>query len=219
METDSGTPRRVRDVMRTHIFIGASTGGTEAVKAVLQALPVNAPPVLIVQHIPQSFTGAFAKRLDAVCAIRVKEAEEGERIRAGTAYVAPGCSHLSLRRYLTGFACVLENREPVNRHRPSVDVLFHSAAKELGANAVGVLLTGMGKDGAEGLLAMRRAGAWTIAQDEASCVVYGMPREAVLIGAALEIVSLSEIAAHTLRQFGLLGSGMCGIKEIQEKSR
>lgn len=219
MTADSDAPRRGREVMRTHIFIGASTGGTEAVKAVLQALPVNAPPVLIVQHIPQSFTEAFAQRLDAVCAIRVKEAEDGERIRAGTAYVAPGHSHLSLRRYLTGFACVLKSGEPVNRHRPSVDVLFHSAAQELGPNAVGVLLTGMGKDGAAGLLAMRRAGAWTIAQDESSCIVYGMPREAVLLGAALEVVSLPEIAAHTLRQFGLFGSGVCGVKETNQKSR
>src|SRR5690606_37991495 len=123
----------------------------------------------------------------------------------GTAYIAPGHSHLSMRRFLTGFACVLKREEPVNRHRPSVDVLFRSAAVELGASAVGVLLTGMGKDGADGLLAMRRTGAWTITQDEASCVVYGMPREAALIGAASEVVPLQEIAAHVLRQFGPMG--------------
>lgn len=188
---------------RTHVCIGASTGGTEAVKAVLQLFPPDMPPVLIVQHMPELFTGTFARRLDSVCAIHVKEAVDGERVCRGTAYIAPGHSHLSVRRSGKELLCVLSPSEPVNRHRPSVDVLFRSAAQVLGAAAVGVLLTGMGKDGAEGLLRMRDAGAWTIAQDEASCVVYGMPREAALIGAVCEVQPLDEIAAHVTRHFGL----------------
>lgn len=182
------------------VCIGASTGGTEAVKAVLQALPANMPPVLIVQHMPEMFTGAFARRLDAMCALEVKEAEDGEALTRGVAYVAPGHSHLSIRRAGSGRQCVLSRGEPVNRHRPSVDVLFRSAAELLGPAVIGVLLTGMGKDGADGLLQMRRRGAWTIAQDQDSCVVYGMPREAVAIGAAAEILPLSEIAAHIVRK-------------------
>jgi two-component system, chemotaxis family, protein-glutamate methylesterase/glutaminase len=184
----------------TIVCIGASTGGTEAVKAVLQALPANMPPVLIVQHMPEMFTGAFARRLDAMCALEVKEAEDGEALKRGVAYVSPGHSHLSIRRSGNGWQCVLSRSDPVNRHRPSVDVLFRSAAELLGPAAVGVLLTGMGKDGADGLLQMRRRGAWTIAQDQDSCVVYGMPREAVAIGAAVEIVPLREIAAHIVRK-------------------
>lgn len=180
------------------IFIGASTGGTEAIKDVLRLFPDNVPPILMVQHMPETFTGSFARRLDSLAKIKVKEAEDGERIKAGTAYLAPGHSHLSLRRAAGGYVCQLSQSAPVNRHRPAVDVLFNSAASEIGRNAMGVLLTGMGKDGAQGLLAMRRAGAFTIAQDQASCVVYGMPREAAQIGAADEIVSLSEIAGRVL---------------------
>lgn len=192
----------VRPHYRTHVCIGASTGGTEAVKSVLQGFPADMPPVLIVQHMPELFTGTFAKRLDSVCALRVKEAEDGERVQRGTAYVAPGHSHLSLRNRAGQLVCVLERSDPVNRHRPSVDVLFRSAASELGARAVGVLLTGMGKDGADGLLQMHRAGAWTIAQDQASCVVYGMPREAVALGAAQEVLPLELIPVHVMRQTG-----------------
>ena len=178
------------------IFIGASTGGTEAIKEVLQGLPASMPPILIVQHMPEMFTGSFARRLDSVCALRVKEAEDGELLTAGTAYLAPGHSHLSVRRNGGGLVCSLSRAEPVNRHRPSVDVLFRSAAEQVGASAIGVLLTGMGKDGAQGLLQMRRSGAWTIAQDQASCVVYGMPREAAMIGAAREVASLVEIGSR-----------------------
>lgn len=183
------------------IFIGASTGGTEAIKQVLLGVPQNSPPILIVQHMPEMFTGAFARRLDGLCAVRVKEAEHGEAVLPGTAYIAPGHSHLLVRRGPTGgLQCELSRADPVNRHRPSVDALFSSAAAQVGAAAVGVLLTGMGKDGARGLLEMRRAGAWTIAQDAGSCVVYGMPREAAMIGAACEVVPLDEIALHALRQ-------------------
>lgn len=183
------------------IFIGASTGGTEAIKQVLLGMPQNSPPILIVQHMPEMFTGAFARRLDGLCAVRVKEAENGEAVLPGTAYIAPGHSHLLIRRAPGGgFQCELSRADPVNRHRPSVDVLFSSAAEFAGAAAVGVLLTGMGKDGARGLLEMRRAGALTIAQDAGSCVVYGMPREAAVIGAACEIVPLNDIAQHVLRQ-------------------
>ncbi|MBD5801619.1 Chemotaxis response regulator protein-glutamate methylesterase [Azoarcus sp. Aa7] len=183
------------------IFIGASTGGTEAIKQVLLGMPQNSPPILIVQHMPEMFTGAFARRLDGLCALRVKEAENGEAVLPGTAYIAPGHSHLLIRRAPGGgFQCELSRADPVNRHRPSVDVLFSSAAEFAGAAAVGVLLTGMGKDGARGLLEMRRAGALTIAQDAGSCVVYGMPREAAVIGAACEIVPLDDIAQHVLRQ-------------------
>jgi len=191
-----------RAQFRSYVCIGASTGGTEALKVVLQGFPADMPPVLIVQHMPEMFTGTFAKRLDSVCALHVKEAEDGERLQRGTAYIAPGPSPLSVRSRGGQMVCVLERGEPVNRHRPSVDVLFRSAALEFGSRAVGVLLTGMGKDGADGLLQMRRAGAWTIAQDEGSCVVYGMPREAVALGAVHEVLPLDQIASHVIRQTG-----------------
>ncbi|MBC9071327.1 chemotaxis response regulator protein-glutamate methylesterase [Thauera sp. CAU 1555] len=178
------------------VFIGASTGGTEAIKTVLLGLPASMPPIFIVQHMPEMFTASFARRLDGICALHVKEAEDGEKAQPGMVYLAPGHSHLSVQRMAGGgWQCRLARSEPVNRHRPSVDVLFDSAA-QVGAAAVGVLLTGMGKDGARGLLSMRSAGAWTMAQDQSSCVVYGMPREAVSIGAACEVVPLGEIAAR-----------------------
>ncbi|MFN4064285.1 chemotaxis protein CheB [Azoarcus communis] len=180
------------------VFIGASTGGTEAIKEVLTRLPANVPPVLIVQHMPAMFTASFAKRLDGLCAIHVKEAEQGERVLPGTAYIAPGHSHLSIARVGTAYHCEVEQSPPVNRHRPSVDVLFDSAARLVGRGAIGVLLTGMGKDGAQGLLHMQRAGAWTIAQDQDSSVVYGMPREAALLGAVNEVASLSDVAGRIM---------------------
>ncbi|THF61045.1 chemotaxis protein CheB [Pseudothauera rhizosphaerae] len=179
------------------VFIGASTGGTEAIKAVLLGLPAGMPPIFIVQHMPEMFTVTFARRLDDICALHVKEAEDGERVQDGTVYLAPGHSHLSVQRIAGGgWQCRLARSEPVNRHRPAVDVLFHSAAEQVGAAAVGVLLTGMGKDGARGLLEMRKAGAWTMVQDEESCVVYGMPREAVNLGGACEVVALGDIAGR-----------------------
>jgi len=180
------------------VLIGASTGGTEALKAVLVTLPENTPGILIVQHMPQSFTGSFAKRLDGLCRIHVKEAEHGEPVRPGTAYIAPGHSHLLAKKSGSGYIAELSQSDPVNRHRPSVDVLFHSAAVCAGRHAVGVILTGMGKDGAAGMLAMKRAGAWNIAQDQATSVVYGMPREAVALKAVDEVVSLPEIGARLM---------------------
>lgn len=192
----------LRPVLRSLIFIGASTGGTEAIKTVLQGLPAGTPPVLIVQHMPEMFTEAFAKRLDGLSAMRVKQAEDGEAVLPGTAYIAPGHSHLSILRTPSGYVCRLAKDPPVNRHRPAVDVLFRSAAEQVTVPMVGALLTGMGKDGAEGLLQMRKKGAWTIAQDEQSCVVYGMPREAVLMGAAAEVLPLAAVASGILRRVG-----------------
>lgn len=180
------------------IAMGASTGGTEAIRAVLSALPLDTPGILITQHMPERFTRSFAERLDRLCALRVKEAEDGDRILPGHAYIAPGHSHLSVIRNGAAYQAVVRGGAPVNRHRPSVDVLFESVARAAGARAVGVLLTGMGKDGAQGLLAMRRAGAFTLAQDASSCVVYGMPREAAEIGAAAEVLGLELIAARIM---------------------
>lgn len=176
------------------IAIGASTGGTEAIKEVLSALPEESPGVVIVQHMPEGFTKSFAKRLDGLSRLTVVEAQGGERIRPGHAYLAPGSAHLLVRRSGGAFHTELSHGEPVNRHRPSVDVLFQSVTEEAGSHAVGVILTGMGKDGAQGLLQMRQAGAWTIGQDQESCVIYGMPREAAQIGAVAEVLPLAAVA-------------------------
>jgi two-component system, chemotaxis family, protein-glutamate methylesterase/glutaminase len=151
-----------------------------------------------VQHMPETFTPSFARRLDSLGAVRVVEAQGGERIRPGHAYLAPGHSHMTVRRNGSGWVTVLSAAAPVNRHRPSVDVLFQSVAKEAGGNAIGVILTGMGKDGAQGLLAMHRAGAWNIGQDQESCVVYGMPREAAQVGALDEVARLDDVAARVM---------------------
>ncbi|SDK77528.1 two-component system, chemotaxis family, response regulator CheB [Franzmannia pantelleriensis] len=180
------------------LIIGASTGGTEAIRQVLEPLPANSPAILITQHMPGGFTRSFAERLDKLCRITVKEAQDGERVLPGHAYIAPGDRHLELARSGANYVARLNDGPPVNRHRPSVDVLFDSAAKHAGRNAIGVLLTGMGKDGARGLLTMRQAGAVTLAQDEASCVVFGMPREAIGLGGASEVVSLDEIAPRLM---------------------
>jgi two-component system chemotaxis response regulator CheB len=180
------------------IVVGSSTGGTEALKVFLSGLPNNAPPVLIAQHMPELFTKSFAERLDHLCAIRVKEAAHHEDILPGHAYLAPGHSHLSLERAGMRYRTVLSQEPPVNRHRPSVEVLFLSAAKQLGADAIGVMLTGMGKDGAVAMLEMKRAGAYNFAQDEASCVVFGMPREAIALGAVDEVVPLPNMAERVL---------------------
>ncbi|WP_136255294.1 MULTISPECIES: protein-glutamate methylesterase/protein-glutamine glutaminase [Halomonadaceae] len=181
------------------LIIGASTGGTEAIRNVLEPLPSNAPAILITQHMPGGFTRSFAERLDKLCRIRVKEASDGERVLPGHAYIAPGDQHLKLARSGANYVVRLDDGPPVNRHRPSVDVLFDSAAQQAGRNAIGVLLTGMGKDGAAGLLAMRKAGAATVAQDEASCVVFGMPREAIALGAADEVLPLEDIAPRLMK--------------------
>ena len=180
------------------IIIGASTGGTEAIKEVLIRMPSDAPGILVTQHMPEAFTKSFAARLDSLCKIRVKEAEDNERILPGHAYIAPGHSHLLLKRSGAHYLTELNQGPPVNRHRPSVDVLFRSAANYAGSNAVGVILTGMGKDGAAGMLEMREAGAYNFAQDEASCVVFGMPAAAIALGAAHEIVPLDQITQKIL---------------------
>lgn len=184
------------------IFVGASTGGTEAIKEFLLGIPANCPPILIVQHMPETFTASFARRLDSLCAPRVIEAQGNERVEAGTVYIAPGHSHLLIRRGGGGFITELSTSAPVNRHRPSVDVLFDSAAQLVGRQALAVILTGMGKDGAQGMLRMRQAGARTFGQDEASCVVYGMPREAFLIGAVEEQCALEDMARKVIGAVG-----------------
>jgi len=180
------------------IAIGASTGGTEAIRHVLQPLPLSSPAVLITQHMPAGFTRSFADRLNKLCQIEVKEAEDGERVLPGHAYIAPGNRHMALTRSGANYQITITDADPVNRHRPSVDVLFHSVAKYGGRNAVGVILTGMGNDGAAGMLAMHQAGAWTIAQNETSCVVFGMPREAIHAGGVSEVVELSQISQQML---------------------
>jgi two-component system chemotaxis response regulator CheB len=180
------------------IIIGASTGGTEAIKEVLQPLPPDCPGIMIAQHMPPGFTRSFAQRLDGLCRITVKEAEHGERVLPGHAYIAPGGFHLSLARSGANYVAHLDQEEPVNRHRPSIDVLFDSVAKHAGKNAIGVILTGMGRDGAAGLLRMRQAGAYTLAQDETSCVVFGMPREAIAMGAANEIAGIDEMSQRLM---------------------
>ncbi|MFC5476058.1 protein-glutamate methylesterase/protein-glutamine glutaminase [Paraherbaspirillum soli] len=190
------------------IIIGASTGGTEAIKEVLQPLPPDSPGIMIAQHMPPGFTNSFAQRLNGICRITVKEAEHGERVLPGHAYIAPGGFHMSLARSGANYVAQLDQEPPVNRHRPSIDVLFDSVAKHAGKNAIGVILTGMGKDGAAGLLRMRQAGAYTLAQDEASCVVFGMPREAIAMGAANEVAGLSEMSQRLMaRLMSFGGSG------------
>lgn len=180
------------------IFVGASTGGTEAIKHFLSGMPADCPAILIVQHMPEAFTASFANRLNTLCQPRVIEAKGGEKIESGTVYIAPGHSHMQIRRAGSNYATELLQTPPVNRHRPAVDVLFDSAAEIVGAQAVGVIMTGMGKDGAQGLLRMRNAGARTFGQDEASCVVYGMPREAFLIGAVADQCGLEDLARRAL---------------------
>ncbi len=180
------------------IFIGASTGGTEATKEVLMSFPSDCPAVVITQHMPPGFTTSYAKRLDGLCKIRVKEAVDGERILPGHAYIAPGGLHLSVERSGANYVARVADGDPVNRHKPSVEVLFKSAAKCVGANAMGIMLTGMGADGAKAMREMRDAGAYCVAQDEASCVVFGMPREAIAAGAVHETLPLQKIAGHVL---------------------
>jgi two-component system chemotaxis response regulator CheB len=176
------------------LAIGSSTGGPRALEVVLGKLGANGPGTVIVQHMPEGFTRAFADRLNSLFPMQVREAQDGEMIVSGTVLIAPGRSHLFVQRSGAGYVARLREAPPVNHHRPSVDVMLHSVAKAAGANAVGVILTGMGRDGAEGLLAMRDAGAYTIAQDEQSSVVYGMPREAAALGAAVDIVAIEDVA-------------------------
>jgi two-component system chemotaxis response regulator CheB len=180
------------------IFIGASTGGTEATRAVLVDLPPDAPGVVITQHMPPGFTRSYAARLDSLCRIRVQEAKDGERILPGHAYIAPGGLHLSVERSGANYIARVRDGEPVNRHKPSVEVLFESAARVVGPNAFGIMLTGMGADGAKAMRAMRDAGSYNYCQDEATCVVFGMPREAIQHGAAHEVLPLGQIAQHLM---------------------
>jgi len=183
------------------IAIGASTGGTEAIKEVLLPMPPSAPGMLIVQHMPAKFTASFADRLNEQCEITVKEAEDGEHVVTGKALIAPGNYHMVLRRSGARYYVRVTDGPMVHHQRPAVDVLFKSVAKYAGRNAVGILLTGMGADGAEGLLMMKEAGARTIAQDEKTCVVFGMPKEAIKLGAAEKVVSLKSITSRALEMF------------------
>lgn len=180
------------------ICIGSSTGGTEAVKEVLIRMPADSPGIVITQHMPPGFTTSFAARLDSLCQITVKEAAHGERILPGHAYIAPGGKQFRLGRSGANYVAVVEDGQPVNRHMPSVEVLFHSCAQVVGRNAFGIMLTGMGNDGAKAMREMKDAGSYNYVQDEASCVVFGMPREAILHGAADEVLPLTAIAPALL---------------------
>jgi two-component system chemotaxis response regulator CheB len=194
-------PGRARPTTERIVCIGVSTGGTEALNDVLEILPVNCPGILIVQHMPQGFTAAFAKRLNGVCQIAVKEAEDGEPVLPDHAYIAPGARHMLLQRTGLRYHIAIKDGPPVSRHRPSADVLFRSAAQYAGSNALGIIMTGMGDDGARGLLEMRKLGAATRAQDEESCVVFGMPKEAIARGAVEKVVSLSQIPREIMHWY------------------
>jgi len=194
----SPATRAMAETTEKVVVIGASTGGTEALKTLLESLPSDTPGIVIVQHMPELFTRAFANRLDGLCAITVKEAETNDTVIRGRALIAPGNHHLLLKRSGARYFVEIKDGPLVCRHRPSVDVLFRSAARYAGPNAVGVIMTGMGDDGARGMLEMKQAGAATVAQDEATCIVYGMPKEAVKLGAAAKILPLEAIAGAIL---------------------
>ena len=196
VKTIANVPAAPRALNTTHkiIAIGASTGGTRAIEEVLREMPANSPGTVIVQHMPEGFTAPFAKRLNQVCQMEVREAVDGDRVVPGVALIAPGGQHMLLQRSGAVYLVRIKSGPPVHFQRPAVDVLFQSVARHAGNNAVGVILTGMGADGAKGLLAMREAGAHTFAQDEQSCVVFGMPKEAIKLGAADEILPLSQVA-------------------------
>ncbi len=183
------------------LVVGASTGGTEALRVLLSAMPLDAPGIVVVQHMPEHFTTAFAGRLDGICGITVKEAADGDPVLRGQALIAPGNRHLLLKRSGARYQVQIKDGPLVSRHRPSVDVLFRSAARYAGSNAIGVILTGMGDDGAHGLREMHQAGAYTIAQDEATCVVYGMPKEALKLGCVDRVLPLPHIAGEVIRYY------------------
>ena len=187
------------------VAIGASTGGTEAIREVLVRLPPDFPGVLITQHMPPGFTRSFAARMNTVSPLAVSEAVDGERVLPGHAYIAPGSRHMRLTRSGANYVIALDDSEPVNRHRPSVEGLFRSVAQVAGGNALGVMLTGMGRDGAQAMREMRDAGSYNIAQDEASCVVFGMPREAIAVGAVDEVLPVTAIAGRLLEKLGPVG--------------
>ena len=196
------TMRKKASPVEKLIVIGASTGGTEAIKELLIRMPIDCPPILVVQHMPEGFTKSYAARLDSLSEIAVNEAVHGEPIMVGHAYLAPGGSHFSIIRSGKQYVCRISDDEPVNYHRPSVDVLFNSVAAVVKDNAIGVILTGMGKDGAAGLKLLHDQGCKTYAQNKASCVVFGMPKEAIERGAADEILPLEDIAEHILQTLG-----------------
>jgi two-component system chemotaxis response regulator CheB len=200
LPSHQAAPGRAASAAVPLVAIGCSTGGTQALEQILTALPANSPALVIVQHMPEKFTAAFATRLNGLCAIEVREARNGDRVRPGLALIAPGGLHMRLARSGTHPLVQVLNGPPVNCHKPSVDVLFKSVAEVLGAQATGVILTGMGDDGARGLRDMHQAGAYTLAQDEASCVVYGMPKEAVKKGAVEKSLPLSMIYREVLQQ-------------------
>lgn len=187
------------------IVIGASTGGTEAIREVLTAFPADCPAVVITQHMPPGFTTSFAKRLDSLCRIRVSEAQDGERILPGHAYIAPGGMQFAVARSGANYVVEVTDGEPVNRHKPSVEVLFKSVARNVGPNAVGIMLTGMGKDGATAMFEMKQAGAYNIAQDEASCIVFGMPKEAIAAGGVDEVLPVQRIGSFVIERLRAAG--------------
>jgi two-component system chemotaxis response regulator CheB len=187
------------------VCIGASTGGTESLREVLMELPPNSPGIVIVQHMPEKFTAAFARRLNGLCQVDVKEAEDGDQVISGRVLIAPGNHHMLLQRSGARYHVSIKDGPLVSRHRPSVDVLFRSAAQYAGSNALGIIMTGMGDDGAKGLLEMKKAGAATVAQNEESCVVFGMPKEAIALGAADKIVPLSAIPGEIQKMRTLAG--------------
>ena len=200
ISTDSNSKKKLTLSKATNkvVAIGASTGGTQAIESILKSMPVNAPGIVIVQHMPERFTKSFADRLDTICDIQVKEAEDSDRIISGRAIIAPGNMHMLLKRSGSTYYVEIKNGPLVKRQRPAVEVLFNSVAKYAGNNAIGVILTGMGSDGSSGLLKMKESGAQTLAQDEKSSVVFGMPREAIKLGAANKIVSLDDMPREIL---------------------
>jgi two-component system chemotaxis response regulator CheB len=192
------TGRAMAKTTEMVVCVGASTGGTEALREFLEALPANAPGMVIVQHMPEKFTAAFAKRLNSLCEVEVKEAVDGDPVLRGHVLIAPGDRHMLLERQGARYCVSVKTGPLVSRHRPSVDVLFRSAARSAGSNAMGIIMTGMGDDGARGMLEMHQAGAYTVAQDEASCVVFGMPKEAIAAGGVSRVLPLDQIAREVL---------------------
>ncbi len=208
-QKDAASPTQLRNPLISSeklLIIGASTGGTEAIKSFLMQMPSDCPGILITQHMPAGFTKSFANRLDSLCQISVKEAAGGERVLPGHAYIAPGDKHLLLAKSGANYVTQLSDSPPVNRHKPSVDVLFESAAEYAGKNVIGVILTGMGKDGAVGMAQMRNAGAYNFAQNEESCVVYGMPKEAVAHGGVDEVAHLKDLPQLVLNHLTQSGA-------------
>jgi two-component system chemotaxis response regulator CheB len=191
-------PKNVTDTAERIIAVGASTGGVKAISTFLEALPAGSPGIVIVQHMPENFTKSFAERLNETCKISVKEAENGDLIKPGRALIAPGNRHVLIKKRDAQYFVEVNDGPLVNRHRPSVDVLFRSAALYAGKNSIGILMTGMGDDGAQGLLEMKQAGARTIAQDEKSCVVFGMPKEAIMLNAVEKVLSLNDMAKYVM---------------------